>query len=87
VRPPCSVNITLLDAGNNGAAYLDLNGYDEAAASLTMTAHSTVKADAPAGGSGALTVKSLTVGGVKKPAGVYTAATEAWIEGKGRVMV
>jgi hypothetical protein len=82
-----SVNITLLDAGNNGAAYLDLNGCSETAASLTMTAHNKVKTDAPGSGSGTLTVKSLTVGGVTKPAGVYTAATEPWIEGKGRVVV
>ena len=42
-----SVNITLLDAGNNGAAYLHLNGCSETAASLTMTAHNKVKTDAP----------------------------------------
>jgi hypothetical protein len=41
----------------------------------------------PGGGSGTLTVRSLTVGGVKKPAGEYTAATEKWIEGKGKVVV
>jgi hypothetical protein len=81
-----SVNITLLDAGNNGAAYLDLNGCNETAASLTMTVHNKVKTDGP-GGSGVLTVKSLTVGGVKKVAGEYTAATDSWIEGKGKVIV
>jgi hypothetical protein len=82
-----SVNITLLDAGNNGAAYLHLNGCSETAASLTMTVHNKVKTDGPKGRSGILTVKSLTIGGVKKPAGVYTAATAAWIEGKGKVIV
>ena len=82
-----SVNITLLDAGNNGAAYLDLNGCSETAASLTMTVHNKIKTDAPGGGSGTLTVKSLTIGGVKKPAGVYTAAADTWIEGKGKVIV
>jgi len=82
-----SVNITLLDAGNNGAAYLDLNGCSETAAGLTMTAHSKIKTDAPEGGSGTLTVKSLTIGGVKKAAGAYSAATETWIEGKGTVVV
>jgi hexosaminidase len=82
-----SVNITLLDAGNNGAAYLDLNGCSETAASLTMTVHNKIKTDAPEGGSGVLTVKSLTIGGVRKPAGVYSAATESWIEGKGKVIV
>jgi hexosaminidase len=82
-----SVHITLLDAGNNGAAYLDLNGCTETAASLTMTVHNKIKTDAPAGGSGVLTVKSLTIGGIKKPAGVYGAATEPWIEGKGKVIV
>jgi hexosaminidase len=82
-----SVNITLLDAGNNGAAYLDLNGCTETAASLTMTSHNRVKTDAPEGGSGTLTVKSLTIDGLKRPAGVYTAVTETWIEGKGKVVV
>jgi hexosaminidase len=82
-----SVNITLLDAGNNGAAYLALNGCTETAASLTMTVHNKVKTDSAAGGSGVLTVKLLTVGGVKKPAGVYTAAGEPWIEGNGKVIV
>jgi hexosaminidase len=81
------VNITLLDAGNNGAAYLDLNGCSEVAAGLTMTAHNKVKTDSPEGKSGTLTVKSLTVGGVTKPAGVYSAATATWIEGKGKVVV
>jgi hexosaminidase len=81
------VNITLLDAGRSGAAYLDLNGCSETAASLTLTARNRVRTDSPAGGRGVLTVRSLTVGGVKKPAGVYSAATEAWIEGKGRVIV
>ena len=82
-----SVNITLLDAGNNGAAYLALNGCSETAASLTMTVHNKVKTDSSEGGSGALTVTALTVGGVKKSAGMYTAATEPWIEGKGMVIV
>jgi Glycosyl hydrolase family 20, catalytic domain/Glycosyl hydrolase family 20, domain 2 len=82
-----SVNITLLEAGNNGAAYLDLNGCSETAASLTMTVHNKIKTDAPEGGSGTLTVKALTIGGVKMPAGVYSAAAAAWIEGKGKVIV
>ena len=82
-----SISITLLDAGNNGAAYLDLNGCSDRAARLTMTIHNKVKTDAPDGGSGTLTVKALTVGGVKKPAGTYSASTAAWIEGKGKVIV
>jgi hypothetical protein len=82
-----SVNITLLDAGNNGAAYLDLNGCSETAASLTMTTHNRVKTDSPDGVSGTLTVKALTVGGVKQAAGTYSAATVKWIEGKGQVIV
>jgi hexosaminidase len=82
-----SVNITLLDAGNSGAAYLDLNGCAETAASLTMTLHNRVKTDSPEGRSGVLTVKALTIGGVKKPAGVYTTANAVWIEGKGKVVV
>jgi hypothetical protein len=54
---------------------------------LTMTVHNKIKTDAPQGGSGVLTVKSLTIGGVKKPAGQYSAVTDAWIEGKGKVIV
>jgi hypothetical protein len=82
-----SVNVTLLDAGNNGAAYLDLNGCGETAASLTLTVHNKVKTDGPGGRSGTLTVRSLTIGGVRQAPGVYTAATASWIEGKGRVNV
>lgn len=82
-----SANITLVDAGNNGAAYLHLNGHSETAASLTMTANNMVKTDDAAGSSGELTVKSLTIDDVKNPAGTYTAATDRWIEGKGMVIV
>jgi len=82
-----TVHITLLDAGNNGAAYLHLNGCNETAAGLTMTVHNKVKTDAPGGASGTLTVKALTIGGVKKCAGVYTAANAPWIEGNGKVIV
>ena len=81
------VNITLLDAGDNGAAYLDLNGCSETAASLTMTVHNKIKTDSPDGRSGTLTVKALRIGGINKPAGEYEAGTERWIEGKGKVVV
>jgi hypothetical protein len=81
------VRITLLDAGASGAAYLALNGHSDRAAGLTMTARNKVRTDAADGGSGVLTVKVLTVGGVQKPAGEYTAATASWIEGKGKVVV
>jgi hypothetical protein len=74
------VHITLLDAGPSGAAYLALNGHSD-------KARNKVRTDAADGRSGALTLKALTVGGVKKPAGEYTAATESWIEGKGKVVV
>jgi hypothetical protein len=77
----------LLDAGNNGAAYLHLNGCNETAASLRMTIHNRIKTDAPEGRSGTLMVKALTIGGVKKPAGVYSAANATWIRGKGKVIV
>ncbi|MEI7900418.1 MAG: family 20 glycosylhydrolase [bacterium] len=82
-----SASITVLSAGNNGAAYLSLNGCSETAAALVMAAGTAVKTDSPAGQSGVLTVKSLTVNDAKKPAGSYTAATEKWIEGKGKVVV
>ncbi len=82
-----TAGITLLNAGNSGAAYLHLNGCSETAASLTMTIHNRVRTDSADGVCGTLTVKSLTIGGVKKPAGVYTSASENWIEGKGKVIV
>jgi hypothetical protein len=82
-----AVRITLLDAGTSGAAYLALNGHRDRAAGLTLTARNRVRTDAPDGRRGVLTVKALTVGGVRKPAGEYTAATEPWIDGKGKVIV
>jgi hexosaminidase len=82
-----TVNITLLDAGNSGAAYLHLNGCQETAASLTLTSNNKVLTDSASGTAGELTVRSLTVAGLTKPAGTYRAATEKWIEGKGAVIV
>ena len=82
-----SVKITLIGAGSNGAAHLHLNGCSETVAGLTMTAGNTIKTDAVGGASGVLTVKTLMIDGVKKPAGSYTSATEKWIEGKGKVVV
>jgi hexosaminidase len=82
-----TAHITLLDAGNSGPAYLHLNGCRETVAGLTMTARNTVKTDGPGGARGVLTVRSLTIDGVRKAAGVYTSATERWIEGKGKVVV
>ncbi len=82
-----SVHITLIGAGNNGAAYLHLNGCRETAAGLTMTAGNSVKTDAAGGARGALTVRSLTIDGVRMPAGTYTSASAKWIEGKGKVVV
>jgi len=82
-----SAAITVLDAGNSGAAYLSLNGCSDTVASLTMAANTSVKTDSPEGKGGALTVKSLTVNQVKKPPGTYTAATEKWIEGTGKIVV
>jgi hypothetical protein len=81
------VRITLLDAGPSGAATLALNGHRDRAAGLTMTVRNKVKTDGPDGARGVLTVGALTIDGVKKPAGEYTAATERWIEGKGKVVV
>jgi hexosaminidase len=82
-----TANITLLDAGNNGAAYLHLNGHDETAASLTMTVNNKILTDSLTGKSGTLIVRSLKVAGMAKLPGTYTAATEKWIEGKGKVIV
>ena len=82
-----SASISLLNAGDSGAAYLSLNGCSDTVAALTLAPNTSVKTDSPDGKSGVLTVKSLTVNQIKKPAGSYTAATEKWIEGKGRVVV
>jgi hypothetical protein len=82
-----SVNITLTGAGNNGAAYLHLNGHSETVAGLTMTSANTIKTDSAAGAAGALTVTTLTLDDVQLPAGTYTSATAKWIEGKGKVLV
>jgi autotransporter-associated beta strand protein len=82
-----TVNITLVDAGNNGAAYLHLNGCQESAASLTMTTNNKVVTDSAAGAGGKLIVAALTIGGTAQRAGTYTAATAKWIEGKGQVIV
>jgi hypothetical protein len=82
-----SASITVLSAGNNGAAYLSLNGCSETAAALVMASGTAVKTDSPEGQGGVLTVKSLTVNDAKKTAGTYTATTEKWIEGKGKVIV
>ena len=64
-----TATVTLLDSGNSGGAYLSLNGCNETVAALVMAAHTTVKTDSPEGRSGVLTVKSLTVNSVRKPAG------------------
>ncbi|MCY2930865.1 MAG: hypothetical protein NTV86_15515, partial [Planctomycetota bacterium] len=82
-----TATITLINAGNSGGAYLSLNGCTETAAALVMAADTAVRTDSPDGHAGALTVKALTVNKVAKPAGTYTAATEKWIEGKGKVVV
>jgi hypothetical protein len=52
-----------------------------------MTAKNRVVTDSAEGKSGALTVKSLSIGGVAQPAGTYTAVNAKWIEGKGKVIV
>lgn len=82
-----SVHITLIDAGSNGAAYLDLNGCRETAASLTLTAKNRVKTTSPEGISGQLTVKTLTLDGVDLPAGRYTSENVKWVTGGGVVIV
>lgn len=79
--------ITLIGAGNSGAAYLHLNGCRETVAALTLGVGNRVKTDSPAGARGTLTVRALTVEGKRLPAGTYTAANAKWIEGKGQVVV
>jgi hypothetical protein len=82
-----SVHITLIDAGSNGAAYLDLNGCSESVASLTLTAKNRVKTTSPDGVSGQLAVKALTLDGADLPPGRYTAENAKWITGGGTVTV
>jgi hexosaminidase len=82
-----SASITLTTAGNNGAAYLHLNGCRETVASLTMMSANTIKTDSATGTPGVLTVQSLTLDGNRLPAGTYTSANTRWIEGKGQVLV
>lgn len=82
-----SVHITLIGAGNSGAAYLHLNGCRETVAALTLGTDNRVKTDSPTGGHGVLTVRALTVAGKRLPAGTYTAANAKWIEGKGQIVV
>ena len=82
-----SATINLLDAGNNGAAYLHLNGCHESVTALVMTKNNKILTDSGKGIGGVLTVKSLTIDGAVQPAGEYTAANAKWIEGKGRVIV
>jgi hypothetical protein len=79
--------ITLLDAGNSGPAYLHLNGCREKVAGLNMTERNRIKTDGSGGERGSLTVKSLRIGAMEKPAGAYTATTAPWIEGQGHVIV
>ena len=85
--PPTYQVDAAINAGNSGGAYLNLNGCNETVAALLMATNTMVKTDSPAGKTGVLTVKALTVNNVKKPAGTYTAATEKWLEGKGKVVV
>jgi hypothetical protein len=81
------VHITLIDVGSNGAAYLDLNGCSETAASLTLTAKNRVKTTSPDGISGQLAVKALTLDGANLPAGRYTSENAKWVTGGGAVVV
>ncbi|MCX6878315.1 MAG: family 20 glycosylhydrolase [Verrucomicrobia bacterium] len=82
-----SATIMVLNAGNNGAAYLSLNGCNETVAALVLAANATVRTDSPEGNSGVLTVKSLTVNKVPQAPGTYTATTAKWLDGKGKVVV
>ena len=78
-----TATITLLDAGNSGAAYLHLNGRREKVAGLIMTERNQVKTDGTGGERGTLTVGSLRIGNSEKSAGTYTADTEILDRGRG----
>ena len=82
-----SVNITLIDAGKNGAADLELNGCAESAASLTLSSKNKVNANSDDGIAGQLNLKKPTLDGVELPVGRYTAENTTWIVGAGSVIV
>ncbi|MCY2932463.1 MAG: family 20 glycosylhydrolase [Planctomycetota bacterium] len=77
--------VSLLDSPH-GAATLQLNGFNESFATLTLMSKSCVATDNPAGQSGVLTVKALVMDGKSLARGVY-AGGRPWIKGGGYVGV
>ena len=82
-----SAAIVLIESPNAGAAYLQLNGRTETVRALTVHGAGRVLTDGPDGKGGVLRVGVLHVDGKALPAGTYTAAAQAWIEGTGQVVV
>ena len=79
IAPSATVTLN----GKAQPCFLDLSGHKAALAKVVVDGQAKLRT----GDGGLLTVKSLTVNDAKKTAGTYTAATEKWIEGKGKVIV
>src|SRR5262249_37611294 len=72
-------------SSDKGSASLNLNGFHETIARLTLAAGAKVLTDGPHGG-GVLTVSELSYNGKNLPKGVYT-SSEEWLHGRGHVIV
>jgi hexosaminidase len=73
---------SITTTASNGTVHLDLDGYDDTIGAVTLKTGHTINT----GDGGILKVSSLTVGGVVKPKGAYTAA-DGFITGTGYVDV
>ena len=73
---------TIVSTGSSGAFYLELGGFSDTIASLTIKTGHLVDT----GVGGVLTVTNLTVGGVIKGPGTYTSA-DGFVSGSGSVLV
>ena len=80
-----STSVELIEAPDGGGN-LNLNGFEETVASLTVSEHAKVRTDGPSGQGGILRVGKLTVNGANQPPGIYSAA-EPWLVGSGLVLV
>ena len=85
--------IVLLPTVSDGFApdanlnYLDLAGFSDTIASLTLPDNTGTKTQVRTGTGGVLTVTNLTVNGTAMPSGTYTATNTTWITGTGSVIV
>jgi hexosaminidase len=73
---------SITSTSSNGMLHLDLNGHEDTIGALTIKANHRINT----GDSGVLKVSALTVGGVVKPRGAYTAA-DGFVTGTGYIDV